>query len=631
MNMYDVAKKYSDIGLSVLPIQSGNQKSPFDDKKSWGEYKTRRPTDKELKEWFGGKTEIQVGIGAICGKLSGIVVIDLDSYKKESSIVLETPVKVKSGGGGLHGYFTYSEDITNSVNDDLSVDVRAEGGFIVLPPTIHKSGKKYEWQVKGKLSELFKNLPELPKEIYEQIKRNSDNEPFNILDYVNVSEGSRNDSLYRAACSILSNYDTETAFQLVNEFNRTYSPPLKDFELQQLFGSAKTFIESQKTQVNPMAHGSDLRFVNLEPIPLSDLSTEQLRIDWLWEGYIAKGELTLCSALPKVGKSTLIAHLLKSFQTEQPLAGQLVIKSRVLVISEESKSIWARKREDMELEGDVWVIPQPFKEKPSYELWKKLVQDSARFCKDNSIDLVVIDTITSFWHVRDEGNAPEVQAALLPLINFTDTGAAVLIIHHHRKSGGDEGVASRGSTAFGSAVSIILEISRKEKENPNNSQRVLKTFSRFEESPSEIVIELVGDKYKTLGTPSQVSRQARLDRLLTILPEVPKGMTSKDLLDNWDIEELGKKPSKSSVIRYLNDLREGGQIKIVDEIIVKRSKTPLYGKIPSKQARNNETQITPLSYKDETRSDNVAKNEVKDDRIVRNTITGVLEKASLSE
>lgn len=599
MTIYDYAKLYSSLGWSIVPVKRGTKYPALE---SWKEYQERKPTEEELKTWFEGKENI--GIGVITGKISNLTVIDNDLYKPDAvDLKLETPIVAQSGAGGKHGFYQYNPKVSTFKNEEKAIDSRSEGGFIVLPPTIHPStGKEYRWLTGLPTKEQFAVLTICPDEM-EQYRPTPKTKAIDLTTLSNVEIGGRDEAIFNMACLLVyTNKPTEQILFLLQQLNKTFPQPLSERQVIEKLQSALKY-KNQENAEHPLGDGSDLRFVNLVPIPLQDISSEHLQINWLWEGYIAKGELTLCSALPKVGKSTLVAHLLKCFQTTDSLAGQPVTKSKVLVISEESKSLWARKREDMELEGDIWVIPQPFKEKPSYKLWVQLIKNSAKFCQENSIDLVVIDTITSFWNVKDEGNAPEVQEALLPLINFTDTGAAVLIVHHHRKSGGDEGVASRGSTAFGSAVSIILEVTRKEKENPNNNQRVLKTYSRFEESPAKIVIELVGDKYETLGTSAEVSKQARLDRILTILPDVPKGMTSQDVLENWDIEELGKKPSRSSIVRYLSELKENGKIKVVCEIIIKRSKTPVYGKVASSQPQKNETQFTPISLGTEGSSD----------------------------
>lgn len=605
MTLYDFAKKYADLGWVVVPVKKGTKYPALG---SWKKYQTQRPTDLELKEWF---KDNNLGIGLICGKLSNVAVIDLDSYKKESGIKLDTPIRVKTGGGGLHGYFKYSDKIPNVVNDNLAVDIKSEGGFVVLPPTIHPSGKKYEWDLNGKLDKLINELPDFPEDIFSQVKKNPLNEPFNISDHVSVKQGSRNDSLYRTACSLLAKYDSEAAFHIVYEINKTYKPPLSDYEVQQLFGSANSFIDAQKdeiTQVNLIREGSDLRF-DFNPLPLSALSSEKAQVTWIWEGYIAKGHLTLFSALWKAGKSTLIAQLLKSIQSVKKLAGQEVTSCKVLVISEESESIWARRKDDLELDLPVWIVSRPVKEKLSYDKWTNLLKKANVFCLKNRIGLLVIDTVSGFWNVRDENNAADVQAALLPLNYLTSQNIGVLLVHHFRKSGGDEGVASRGSGTLGSTADILIEFTRKEKDNPNSKQRVLKTYSRFEESPAEIVIDLVDDEYITLGTLGEVSKQAKLDKILSLLPNAPKGEPVQTILDTWEVEEMGKKPSRSSVIRYLSELKETNRVKIVGEIMIKKTKAPLYGKTQINPIIDNANQPEPVN------SDSEAKNATQTTRL----------------
>ena len=37
-------------------------------------------------------------------------------------------------------------EIRNSVNKKLDIDIRADGGFAVAPPSIHGSGRQYKWE-----------------------------------------------------------------------------------------------------------------------------------------------------------------------------------------------------------------------------------------------------------------------------------------------------------------------------------------------------------------------------------------------------------------------------------------------------------------------------------------------------
>src|SRR5690348_2782092 len=51
-------------------------------------------------------------------------------------------------------------------------------------------------------------------------------------------------------------------------------------------------------------------------------------LDWLWQGYIASGNITLFTSLWKAGKTTLISVLLARLHDGQPLAGLRVRPSK---------------------------------------------------------------------------------------------------------------------------------------------------------------------------------------------------------------------------------------------------------------------------------------------------------------
>ena len=55
-----------------------------------------------------------------------------------------------TGGGGTHYYFTAPAGIAvvegaNKLGP--GVDVKAAGGYVLLPPSIHISGRRYTWEV----------------------------------------------------------------------------------------------------------------------------------------------------------------------------------------------------------------------------------------------------------------------------------------------------------------------------------------------------------------------------------------------------------------------------------------------------------------------------------------------------
>ena len=317
---------------------------------------------------------------------------------------------------------------------------------------------------------------------------------------------------------------------------------------------------------------------SFKPKHLSELNSEIGDVKWIWEGFLTKGHLTLLSALWKSGKTTLVSQLLKCIATQKLLAGKEVKQSKVLILSEESEALWARRREELSLEGDIWITSRPIKQKLNDKEWVALLKAAAGFCKQKTIDLFIVDTLSGFWAIDNENDAAKISSALLPINHLLEQNIAVLLIHHFRKSGGNEGTASRGSGALGSTADILVEFSRMDGDNPNSTQRVLKTYSRFEESPKEVVIELINGEYITRGTKTEVSKTEKLKKILILLPNQPNGVTITELFDNWD-SDYEHKPSKRSLRRYIDELNKQGKAKIVGEKLVQKTMAPLYGRI----------------------------------------------------
>lgn len=95
-------------------------------------------------------------IGIRTGQVSGIVVLDIDAKNGglESWRDLQDlhgrvdTLTYYTGGGGLHLYFEAPPDELKSTTGDIAsgVDTRAEGGYVIAPPSLHISGERYIWE-----------------------------------------------------------------------------------------------------------------------------------------------------------------------------------------------------------------------------------------------------------------------------------------------------------------------------------------------------------------------------------------------------------------------------------------------------------------------------------------------------
>jgi hypothetical protein len=267
-----------------------------------------------------------------------------------------------------------------------------------------------------------------------------------------------------------------------------------------------------------------------DPVPLSALKAGDDSTQWLWQGYFARDGITLLSALWKSGKTTLISHLLRALQDGRDFCGLPTRKATTLVVSEESQSLWSKRRDALGLSDAHWFKIRPFVGKPSYGLWEEFIGWLADKLIDRPADLIVFDTISALWPVKDENDAAQVQRALMPL-RLLSEGRTLAMSHHLGKSGGSEGTASRGSGALPAFVDLILEMRRFAPDDRADHRRVLSAWGRYDDVPAELVIELADGTYRGLGDRNEASMAGVTETLSGFL--TADGMTYEEIVEQW--------------------------------------------------------------------------------------------------
>jgi DNA-binding transcriptional ArsR family regulator len=263
-----------------------------------------------------------------------------------------------------------------------------------------------------------------------------------------------------------------------------------------------------------------------QPVPISELGTDTVTVEWLWDGLLARGHVTDFYALWKSGKTTLVAALLKQMEHGGELAGRTVRPGKALVVTEEPRGKWLERREALNLADHVHIISRPFPKRPNHAEWHAFTSHITRLVTEHGYDLVVFDSLPNLWCVHDENDASETVTALLPLQAIATAGCAVLLLRHPRKSDGGQATAGRGSGAIAGFVDIIIEMRRYDPDQLQDTRRVLSVYSRYE--PYEVVIRWNGDgEYETLGTPGAYSAEAQRELLLEALAELGTATTGE--------------------------------------------------------------------------------------------------------
>jgi hypothetical protein len=153
------ARTYLAFGCSIIPIRPGDKRPAV----AWAEYQRRRPTEAEVGEWWGGSSRL--GVGIVCGRLSGVVVLDSDPRNGRPASLAAYPEpggpSVTTGSGGRHWFLATGSARVPKIPALLpGVDLQGEGSFVVAPPSVHPNGTTYRWLPGRALGEV--PLPSLP-------------------------------------------------------------------------------------------------------------------------------------------------------------------------------------------------------------------------------------------------------------------------------------------------------------------------------------------------------------------------------------------------------------------------------------------------------------------------------------
>lgn len=238
----EYALKYLSFGWSVIPVRAGTKKALV----KWEPFEKKRPTEEQLQSWWKKWPDAQLAV--ITGKISGFVAVDFDSpeaVEAFESTICQLPATIRQETGKpnhFHYLFQYPPDTDRLPNfarrmDD--VDFRGDGGYILVPPSVHPNGKQYQWMNIDPTEMGLDDLLEMPEDILKFCKEDKktptipDGIPKNKPDWVQdallgVKEGRRDQT-----CTKLTGYyirmfkgDRQQTRDILYSWNLRNEPPL---------------------------------------------------------------------------------------------------------------------------------------------------------------------------------------------------------------------------------------------------------------------------------------------------------------------------------------------------------------------------------------------------------------------
>jgi hypothetical protein len=266
----------------------------------------------------------QANVGIATGAKSGFFVLDVDEKHggRESIKTLVDkhglfPERIyqRTGGGGWHILFKHPGirigNVQNSDRLGKGIDVRGDGGYIVVAPSLHPSGKRYEW------GSGLKTPPEAPHWLVEALRKP---EPtFQYSSIGDIQQGARNNTLTSLAGSMRRKGISEGAIcaALKVENLQRCMPPLADVDVERIARSIARYSPEAPIQASDPEYGEGIFTVKDLSDAVDELyeqgltagaSTGWRNVDSYYT--VKRGQWTILVGVPSHGKSSWLDALM---------------------------------------------------------------------------------------------------------------------------------------------------------------------------------------------------------------------------------------------------------------------------------------------------------------------------------
>ncbi len=250
---------------------------------------------------------------------------------------------------------------------------------------------------------------------------------------------------------------------------------------------------------------------------LSSLTAKPDDTLWIWDGFLARGKVTMYAAKMKKGKSSLVFQLMAEAQEGGELLGRAVTPTKFVLISEESEDTLIEKREGYGLTADTVTIMSREDAYPRRQ-FKETFRAAIVQAEVEGATAIVMDT-WAFWANQqkdEEKDAGSAQAIYDILFEAAAKNIGVVVLHHLRKSPGEDATDEvRGSGNITAPADILVTMTNVK---GSDTQRTIRVVSRFRNSPPKLIADFVDGRYVLLGTPGELSFKAQVRSLLDVLP-----------------------------------------------------------------------------------------------------------------
>jgi hypothetical protein len=520
MDLIEEALWWAEQGIPVFP--TGEDKRPLT-RNGHKDASTDPAVVAAMFEEVGTRLH---GIGARMGRDAGLFAIDADLYKpgeagasaaqfverlQRTKLLPETRTH-RTRNGGVHYILRSNTDWPN-VNPVSGVEVKGEGGYIILPPS-----PGYTVEREGVADAPSGLIAELKAARSAQSGRSIDTlksailkgEDFHdSLTQIAAKLAAEGKPLEAVQAELLDTLAASVAMVPTHPRHDRWRPLVENRQ-----GELTRIVESANRKFNPTIASDALReaagamFADIAPLPWSEepkLPAVRSVADYRaaggfpfadWRGYFAtedlkvleqkfvmypilsENEVTLISADPKAGKTLISQTIAMHIASGRDLAGLKVAEQRPVFYFALESQVAIRKRLEawcqfhdpnqtglkaaLQMyvgEGGVNMMDETAR----IDLANRLAATEAWFREEHAtqpLGAIVIDTLTKAMPGGDQNSVEDTSAVFDIIAKIREVGlkAPVIIIHHNTKGSS----APRGSGNIQAEPDTLLTVSKRE-------------------------------------------------------------------------------------------------------------------------------------------------------------------------
>lgn len=542
------ALEYARRNKPVFPC--GHDKAPM----VGGGFKAASTDEAQIRKWWAMWPWAMIGMPT--GRASGITAIDCDTKNgldgRESLRALAAPhgglpdtIEILTPSGGCHLWFeTPDAEIRNSASKIApGVDVRGEGGYIIVPPSAVLGGKRYELEASSPatpapMPQWLVARCQQPERLAEPPGGQSNGQTGGD----GVWQGSRSDYLARYAGRLAYaglNADQILAATLA-ENQRACRPPLSEAEIRSTVAkSASAWVH--RAQVEGDAEAAEEATANaIDGVPYvaAPDAVRSLTIpEYLIPGILERMALAELFGGWGSGKSAVMLDMYCRLAHGMPIHGRPTEPTLVVILAGEGQRGFMRriaawcKAHGVEPPANLVVIPQalPLGDR---EGEAALMATLARIAEDYGQDIgaVVVDTLARNFGSGDENSNADMGGFVASLGRVIHRfRCAVMALHHPGHNNKDR---ARGGSALAGALDLDLRL------EALGAGRVLVTCVKAKDMDSAIRLD-----YALEGYPLEIEGE-------TVWTVVAKEV-QVDAIVSPELAEQQVRPMDREVLRVL--------------------------------------------------------------------------------